>query len=250
MDEIKSILKSFKPISLSELENSALMNRTDTKFAFHISILQNVLKELQEQYFALDIKGNRISRYETLYFDDEDYSFYLDHHNGKGNRHKVRKRKYIESELSFVEVKNKVKGRTIKSRRAIQDIRERLSPEEKDFASQLTLNSSKLVANLWNHFYRITLVNKNIAERVTFDIGLRFSWGKKEKSFDNIVIAELKQEKDHRDSGFYLAMKKNEIRPLSISKYCLGTVFLHAENGIKTNAFKEKVLRLEKIMDN
>lgn len=249
MNELNHILSGFESISLNGLEESALMNRTDTKFVFHRSLLPEIVKDLKNQYYSLDIQGNRISKYETLYFDDEDFRFYLDHHNGKGNRHKVRKRKYVDSDLTFIEVKNKIKGRTIKNRRAVQDIRLKLSPEEKDFASQLTQNEKKLMPNMWNHFYRITLVNKDIAERVTFDINLSFSWDGREQRFDDIVIAELKQEKAHRESGFYLSMKKNEIRPLSISKYCIGTVFLHAEKGIKTNAFKEKVLRLKKIMN-
>ena len=105
-----TILNDFDPITLSEMDSVKLMNRTDTKFVFKRTLLAELLPILKEQYRVLDIKGNLISSYKTLYYDTDNFQFFLDHHNGKGNRFKVRVRNYVESDLFFLEIKNKYKG--------------------------------------------------------------------------------------------------------------------------------------------
>ena len=79
-----------------------LMNRTDTKFAFTTEQLATFLLEIEPYYSTLKINGTRTSHYESLYLDDERFSFFKDHHNGKTDRFKVRIRKYVESNLFFL----------------------------------------------------------------------------------------------------------------------------------------------------
>ena len=61
--------------------------------------------------------GKLIHDYKSLYYDTEDWKFYLDHHNGRVNRNKIRFREYVGSKLTFLEIKLKNnKGKTIKKR--------------------------------------------------------------------------------------------------------------------------------------
>jgi hypothetical protein len=121
-NQIGQILQTFEPITLLEMDRVKLMNRVDTKFAFSVNEFLKFLPELRENYRILEIEGTRTPFYESLYFDDQDFSFFKDHHNGRTNRFKVRFRKYVESNLTFLEIKHKLKGRTHKSRIKVDEI--------------------------------------------------------------------------------------------------------------------------------
>ncbi len=240
-------LVQFQPITLSEMDEVKLMNRTDTKFVFPRSILRTVLEALSHSYRVLEINGKRISSYQTLYFDTDDFKFYLDHHNGKGDRFKVRIRNYIESELFFLEIKNKYKGRTDKKRIRLEGFEEEFSDSSERFVKETIGNDIELNAKLWNSFSRITLVNQAEKERLTLDLNLGFSWETNDVSFSSVVIGELKQENVNRNSLFYTLMKDNGILPNSISKYCIGAISLNPD--LKYNNFKSKTLLLEKLLN-
>ena len=72
-------LNQFNPITLQEMDGVKLMDRTDTKFTFNINMLPVILGEAKEYYRILEVEGNRISRYKTLYFDTEDFDLYNNH---------------------------------------------------------------------------------------------------------------------------------------------------------------------------
>ncbi len=115
--ELAAVLKTFTPITLAEMEGVELMDRTDTKYIFNISQLPGVLENLSQYYKLLNVNGVNENKYKTLYFDTPDFQLYMDHHNGRTNRYKVRYRQYVDSGLVFFEIKNKNnKERTIKSR--------------------------------------------------------------------------------------------------------------------------------------
>ncbi len=100
---------------------------------------------------------------------------------------------------------------------------------------------------MWNSFQRITLVSKTENERLTLDFNILFEKDGVKKSFNQLVIAELKQEDLNRNSTFYQLMKKHQIRPYRLSKYCLGSVEIYGEEKLKFNRFKKKLLYLKKI---
>ena len=77
MTAAKNILLNFDPISLKEMDGVALMNRTDVKFVFSKEKLPQFLEQLMEHYYVLDVNGNRISRYESLYFDTQKFDLYF-----------------------------------------------------------------------------------------------------------------------------------------------------------------------------
>jgi len=247
MSNIVTLLHEFKSISLVEMERVKLMNRTDTKFALSQKSLLLTLSELKNKYDCLEILGSKTPHYESLYFDDENFNFFHDHHKGKVNRFKVRIRKYVESNLLYLEVKHKFKGRTDKKRIPSSDFSSVFDENQIQFLNK-ELNENKILKpTIWNSFQRITLVHKTLNERLTFDFNINFHHQNKEKNFANLVIAELKQEKLNRNSPFYILMKNQLIRPYRLSKYCLGSMEILGENQLKFNRFKKKLLHLKKI---
>lgn len=247
MEKLQHILKEFAPIKLEEMDKTKLMDRVDTKFAFHRDKLPDILKELKDFFHVLEVENKRISQYESLYFDKNEFDFYNDHHNNKNHRFKVRFRKYVDSGLNFLEVKEKRKGRMIKRRIPVKKFEHDLSASSKSFVGLHVKDDDKLEPKLWNQYQRITLVNTELNERLTFDINLEFKWEKEEKKFPSLVIAELKQERKNRDSPFYKLMRSKGIRPYRISKYCIGAIELYDTDKLKYNRFKKKLLKLKKI---
>jgi hypothetical protein len=250
MQQLFNILNSFQPISLEEMDRVKLMNRTDTKFAFTVDKLIEVLPNLLPHYVVLDINNTRTPHYESLYFDDDQFSFFKDHHNGKTDRFKVRIRKYVESNILFLEIKHKFKGRTDKKRIPAENFDLELGELQKKFLEKHLHEEKELAPTMWNSFQRITLVHKILNERLTLDFNIEFHYHNTERKFEKLIIAELKQEELNRNSEFYSLMKLNQIRPYRLSKYCMGSIELYGEDKLKFNRFKKKLLYLKKINDD
>lgn len=240
MEAQAQILREFQPIDLKEMDSVKLMNRTDTKFIFNISHFPTIMREVMDHYRVLEVEGKRISRYETLYYDTSRYDLYTKHHQGKLNRYKIRHRTYVESNIGFLEVKFKNnKGRTIKTRIFQKDVPFTWQNESEDFLNKtLPFQPQSLVPVIWINYHRLTLVNRNSAERLTIDLGLEFKKNDLHQKLDRLVIAEVKQEK-RKPSPFMSVMKKYHIREGSISKYCMGIAFTC--NEVKKNNFKYKL---------
>jgi hypothetical protein len=246
MLNIESQLNSFTPISLVEMGAVQLMDRVDTKFAISINELPELLEKLVGIYSIVEINGLRLPTYKSLYFDDDQFSFYNAHHNGREERFKVRIRNYVESELFYLEVKHRIKGRVIKKRIKIAGFEEKLSNNSVDFVEDIIKENGLLKASMYNSYRRITLVDVLRQERLTIDINLSFSWDTKEESFENLVVLELKQKRFDRHGEFNQIMRKMGKRPYRLSKYCIGTLSLYGRK-IKHNMFKEKMLKINKI---
>lgn len=247
MSSIAAEIKHFEPIDLREMADVNLMNRIDTKFAFRQDDLLRFIPLLAKDYRALKVEGTMLPHYESLYFDDEKFSFFRDHHNGKADRYKVRIRKYVESNIHFLEIKHKVKGRTDKRRILTNDFNELTEEKERDFLKRQLSENTNLKPTMWNSFQRITLVSKTSKERLTLDFNIHFHMGEVRRDFNQLVIAELKQEQLDRNSPFYQLMKSEHIRPYRLSKYCIGSVEIYGEEVLKFNRFKKKLLFLNKI---
>lgn len=241
----KTHLTKFQPITLDEMKEVELMNRIDTKFVIGRTDFNRILPELAEGYRTLEIEGTRMSAYSTQYFDTPEYRFYLDHHNGRGLRHKVRIRNYIESGLYFLEIKKKFKGRTDKKRIVVDDFEKDLTEGSREYVEAVIGKEMGLESKLFNSFDRITLVNKTEKERLTIDMNLAYESNGEKRGYDHIVIAELKQENVNRRSLFYRLMKKNLIHPNGFSKYCVGALTI--EPTLKYNNFKEKMMLIDKL---
>jgi len=246
MKSFRNLLSTFDQITLSEMDNVKLMSRTDTKFVFNIELLPEILQKLQAHYRVLNVSGVNISDYQTLYYDTDDFLFYNQHQCGKANRCKVRHRTYVQSDLHFFEVKNKNnKEVTTKKRIKTHEDTAIISDKSMDFYRNTAIvNDADLKPKLLVNYSRITLVNKNQPERLTLDLNLHFENDEHTKEYNDLVIAELKQERRTR-SVFMEVISAHSIREFSISKYCLGIACLY--DNVKKNNLKPKLLTLKKI---
>lgn len=246
MNEISKITASFSHIKLAEMDNVKLMSRSDTKFAFKFSKLPELLNQMMPFYKVLEINGKFIHDYKSLYFDTDDRKFYLDHHNGRVNRNKVRFREYVGSDLTFLEIKRKNnKGKTIKKRMKVDSINDKLSVKQKEYIYSIIGSNIILNSKQWINFSRITFVHKVHKERLTIDINLNFKEKDRRGDLNQIAIGEVKQERMSRHSDFMRIAKELHILPIRISKYCMSTLELNPE--LKQNRFKEKTLFLTKL---
>lgn len=243
---IVSKLSGFASISLEEMNGVSLLKRVDTKFLTTNSELSKLLPLLYSDYQILEINENRLMNYSTLYFDTKDLRCYKEHHNGKAKRHKVRIRRYVESDICFLEVKEKQNsGMTNKVRCSINDFETDLSPESKKFIENATKKDWKLEPALHNYFKRFTLVNTQRSERVTIDTSLEYKTDSITKQFKNVVVIEVKQEKQNTRTPIYSILKSNRIRTVSFSKYCMGVANIFS--GVKANKFKELNLKINQL---
>lgn len=245
--KVSERLSTFDAIGLKELDSVKLLNRIDSKYVFHISQFEELLEEISSQYYILEIEDKRMFSYESLYFDTDDYLLYKFHHNGKLNRLKVRYRKYLDSGLTYFEVKYKVKGtRTDKVRMKDADIKSELTEKELELVHHDYVDIHGLNKKLWVHFKRITLAGKNIEERATLDLNLSFDNFQQKKCYPELIIAEVKQAKTNVFSPMIQAFKKRHFEEVGFSKYSTGIALLE---DIKHNSFKPNLIKIKRIID-
>lgn len=248
--DFSGLLAHFAPITLAEMSGVALQDRTDTKFVMHERQLYSALWALTGAYRVLDIDGVRLNHYRSLYFDTTDFALFQRHHAGGRNRFKVRTRNYVDSHLSFLEVKHKVSSnRTIKNRIRTDAFLTWLTPEAGDFLQgYLPLDPDLLEPKLANEYTRVTLVSNHDRERVTLDLNLRFIADEDGRTVAllGLAIAEVKQDGVNRDSAFARQMRAMNVRATGFSKYCAGVALLHDE--IKHNNFKPNLRLVSKLI--
>jgi hypothetical protein len=244
---LEPLVETFEPITLAEMRNTALLNRTDVKYVMSLNQLREALVGLQGDYRILSVGGQRFNRYRTLYFDTPEFDLYKMHVNKRADRYKVRCREYVDSRRSFLEVKHKThKGRTIK---------ERIDTDQPALCFDLAMkhwlqdvfpyDCQSLQPMLWNTFTRITLVCKRCCERVTLDFDLAFYTDSRSARLEGIAVVEVKQNRAGVDSPFMAHMRYQHILPQGFSKYCIGVSLNY--DRVKKNALKQQMRMIQKI---
>lgn len=224
-----------------------LMNRVDTKFIFNINRLATILSKATESYNILRINNKNLFSYKTTYFDTDDLSMYVTHHNGKLNRFKIRYREYLDSNLEYFEIKFKSnKKRTLKNRLKQYNNFAGILEDNRDFITEVTPYSPELLKpKLIDTFTRFTLIHKKNNERLTCDLSLHFDDFQTKIELPYLSIIEIKQERYFKTSDFIKILSDKNIIKSKISKYCLGLSMLN--ENLKTNRFKRTILNLQKI---
>lgn len=247
---MNTITGLFNSIRLEEMDQVKLMNRTDTKYWFHSERLFEIFKAIKNDYYILEINSECKLPYTTVYYDTLNNNMFSEHHNGKLNRYKVRRRSYVSSGISFLEIKLKSnKGRTIKKRIPTDFGNTKFTPEENEFINKyIPFNPHDLTPALINNFSRFTLVNKNFKERCTIDLNLRFEMDDKVIALDNLVIVEIKSDGKSANSPLALTLREQRIKTSGFSKYCVGRTV--TDNSLKRNAFKDKIRSIEKTIQS
>jgi hypothetical protein len=239
-------LQSFDQVGPELLRRRSLLRRTDTKFLLRRRDLDDVLAGLTANYGVLLAGGNRVARYETLYFDTGDRRCYDDHHRGRRARHKVRIRHYPDRRLNFLEVKTKTnRNLTDKARRRRRYGDSALTNEDLAFVgAHSSLSPAALEPRLWTNFERITLVGFATNERVTIDSGLEIIAGDGRCAIGELMIVEVKQAPFCRRTPVMTALRRVGARPTPASKYCLGVAMTEP---VRTNRFAPVLRAIERM---
>lgn len=270
-------LTSFAPITLEQMKEVKLMNRIDAKYFIPLAQLVDLLHLAAPLYYAQAKGTEMMATYHTTYLDTDDHQMYINHQNGRQVREKIRVRTYIDTNDTFLEVKNKNNhGRTSKNRILVPSLEalvggqlglqetnvmddaewyEKHPLKDKkviydspaDFLSRKSwFQLSELHPHIYNHFQRITLVNHGMTERLTIDTGIQFHNFETLHDYDmsNIAIVELKRD-GRTPSPMLDIFRQLRIHPGGFSKYCIGCALTNPE--LKQNNFKEKIYKIQKM---
>ena len=224
--DFSEALDAMDPISLEEMDGITLMNRIDTKYVTDEATLLEVLSDAARGgYRVLEVEGERIGAYDSVYFDTEAMKCFMDHHNRRLVRQKVRTRMAIPAA-------------------EMMDFRADAAAAA-FLAEHSWFTASELSPSAETSFRRITLVNAEKTERLTIDTALYFKNFRtdKEASLRNAVIIELKQD-GRASSPMKGILLDHRVKPMRVSKYCIA-VTLTAPH-LKSGRFKPKVREIEK----
>ncbi len=226
--------------TLEEQSGARLMNRVDTKFLVSVPVLETCLRGLERDYTVLEMDGLRRFRYDTLYFDTPGRQLYLDHHNGKLNRFKLRIRHYRDTAESFLEVKKKDnRQRTVKTRMPLTPEAFSWGRLECFLNEHSGLSVAGMLPALFVHYQRATLLNHLGTERITLDTGVCFRPTDHQHAITlhDLAIIEVKYDRKAPPSPILERLGQLGCRPVKFSKYCVGSGLLF-EHELKTNRFK------------
>lgn len=245
---IDKLLEQLEPITLEQMSSIRLMNRTDTKFVTSKEKLVRLLEMVQGKYFAQSIEGNKTANYLTTYWDTDNHQYYMEHHNKRSPRQKVRVRTYLDSDITFFEVKTKNNhGRTKKKRIEVASQELDDNEENENFLQKLVHRRlDDLHPTVQNRFHRITLVNYGKTERLTIDFDVQFvnfETGKT-ASVGPLVIIELKRD-GNVFSPILPLLRELRIKPSGFSKYAIGSCITNTQ--LKRNLFKTRLVKLGKL---
>jgi hypothetical protein len=244
-------IDGFEAVSLQEVEDrAALQSRVDHKYIVSYETLQQLFSQLGDDFRALEIDGERLQQYDSVYFDSPELTTYKHHLQGRRKRFKCRTRLYGKS-ACFFDLKMKGKrGETVKSRLPLS------SPEHASLTSQASAFLKRglleeygcapptgMVPTLQTSFERLTLVHSQRAERLTLDFGITFSKvgsGERYRMRSGHVLIETK-------SGSQLGTVDRLLlalgaRPVTMcSKYSLGVAL--ANPALPTNPYRPLLRR-------
>lgn len=235
-------VEKFAEHGLDQASKLSLMSRFDTKYLLPLHLLPPLLHQMEQAYSALQINNKRVHGYETKYFDTPSFKFYMQHHNKKLNRLKVRYRIYTESNLAFLEVKHKNnRKKTEKKRMQLDCISEIQQQHNQQFLASFI--DGQTIGELFPvhtvRYSRMSFMSMQYGERVSIDIGLRAQGHDGETAYrlSDYAIVEVKQSHINRESPIFEMMRRCSCRPVSFSKYCISCAILFPDL-LRTNRFK------------
>jgi hypothetical protein len=240
------VVERFPALGLAELDAAAaLRDRVDAKYVISLELFAALAERLHGTHAVLEIDGRRAFGYRTTYFDTAELRTFRDHVQQRRRRYKCRSREYVDSGLCAFEVKLKgPRGRTVKHRMAYdRDRRDELSEPALEFVRDCLERSygrtpdGELRATLAMAYTRITLVSRELGERLTCDFELAFSApdGASGRLAEGLVIVESKSSRGNAVADRALRALGARAEP-GCSKYCLGVGFTNPHvnsNGLR-----------------
>ena len=180
-----AVWRRMPTLDLDRIAAVRLMNRVDTKYLVDEALCMELLERAADQYYVQIIDDCRACRYATLYYDTPQWDMYHMHHNRRLTRQKIRTRTYVETGVTYLEVKNKSnKGRTHKRLDRSLFAAAATDTAAADFLRREARYAPETLSpSLATRFVRVTLVNRAMTERLTIDFDLHF---------DNVRAADRK----------------------------------------------------------
>lgn len=217
-------LERLDRVSLAELDSAVPMRiREDRKHVVDVATLDTLMERLASTHKVLEVDGLRAFSYDSVYFDTPDLLTVRSHVQRRRRRFKCRSRLYVESDTCAFELKLKGKrGETVKHRMAYQPTEHGLlTPDARAFmAEHIEHDVPDLAPVLRTTYTRTTLTGPD--ERVTIDFGLSFGTSSMRQGW---AIVETKSK--HGTGIAERELLRLRSRPLSLSKYVLGTGLTH-----------------------
>lgn len=255
LSRVSELLEKFPEISLSQMDSIRLMNRIDSKYLTDSATVYDILQDaLRCGYRVFTQESRRLHDYDSIYFDTADLRMFTDHRRGKADRQKVRTRSYVGTGQCYLEVKRKNNhGRTRKKRipldsECFHDFHQ--SSRACSWLEDLSAYPPEsLSASLETSFYRITLVNSALTERLTIDLDVKFHNFRTLSPADlgQAVIIELKQD-GRLHSQMQDILLSYRVKKERVSKYCIGIAL--SDQSVLPGRFKLKIRQIEKINKN
>lgn len=221
-----------------------LLDRMDTKYVTTLSKLLQMLPRVREQYLLQTTGSQAVATYHTRYYDTPSRDMYLRHLHGAATRFKVRTRRYESTGDEFLEVKRKDNhGLTHKTRLPVSTT----TRQERDefIREHAGYPPASLQPVMESRFKRLTLISKELSERVTVDTDIHFHnlYNNKTHHDDRLVVIEIKRDARYR-SELADVLRAQRIFPCRYSKYCMG--MLQTDDTLSYNRFKPRLRDIEK----
>ncbi len=233
-------------VSLQELNDlAALQTRVDRKYLVFAHELVDLFQVDDLNARVLEVDGRRQFGYTSTYFDTPSVDCYLNAARSRPNRFKVRTRTYLDSDIHYLEIKTRARGRKTKKTRhraTLEDhanvtpANQRLIAETLDaeFRGRTMLDCEATVAalqsTLTTHYSRTTLLvgpqtlgagAAGEPSRATIDTSLAFSApGTQLRSHPDLAIIETKTA--GAPSPIDRLLWRSGHRPTKISKFGAG----------------------------
>lgn len=279
-NNLQNILNSFNAFDLKTLNDSYAQNRYDFKFIIPNNKLIPIINALKLSFSVLAINQKTQFKYQTTYYDTENYDMYNNHHRGKFPRYKIRIRTYNNidetnmfakktqtpekianmefhptfktqffTDETYLEIKKK-NNNTLSEKYRIK-LENISSPDIKKLINtipQITpYQNIMLQPTLKTNYTRITFLNLQNNNKITIDNNIFFSSENKNKNINEFYILEYKTNKKAINQEFRRLLKENGIYQTSFSKYCFGLNYTH--HKLKKNNFVPILKKLQKQFD-
>lgn len=232
---VASVADGLPDVGLEQVLAAAeLQTRVDRKYLVPAADFERLGAALTGSFSVLQIGGRRRFGYESVYFDTPDLALYRQHLQGRRRRYKVRTRTYLDSDDTMFEVKLKgLRGATVKERMPYATAnRHRLTGQAQGFLDSLlhreyAVSAPALAPSLSTTYARTTLVDLAAGARLTCDVDLVCHGHTSVAVPQGHVLVESKA--DGSGGLADRALQRLGLRPVSVSKYCVGVALLHAE---------------------
>lgn len=238
------------PISLAELNaRAALQVRVDSKYVLPLDRFGAFIEATQNRCEVLAIDGRNPQRYDTVYFDSPELTCYRDHLQRRRKTYKLRTRVYVGSGLHVFEVKMRDgRGHTVKRKIDHGDT----APDVVGAAATSFYRDTirdyyglavghPVAPSMRNQYSRLTLASRTTPERTTVDFDLDVLRGDDivGSMRRNVVLVETKSA--HGNGDIDRVLWRLGVRPVRVSKYCIGIALLHPD--LQVNRYARAMYR-------